>query len=362
MNFFHTFMRPIIFQFAPEFGHSMAIAALKTGLGIGQQISDKRLAVKVAGLEFPNFLGLAAGFDKNAEIPDAILRLGFGFTEVGTITPKPQAGNPKPRLFRLVEDEAVINRMGFNNQGHDSAYHRLNARKRQGIVGVNIGANKDSADRINDYSLGIKQFYDVADYFVVNISSPNTPGLRNLQAKDSLKELLSAISEARAAEKAKANSLVPVFLKIAPDLSETGLDDIADQILASDLDGVIVSNTTLSRTGLQNTSFVNEAGGLSGKPLFERSTIVLAKMRERLGKNMPIIGVGGVRDCETAIEKIKAGADLVQLYSALVYEGTTLASDILKATVKTMQKDGINSILDYRDQTTKEWAKRDIPA
>lgn len=361
MNFFRSFIRPIIFQFSPEFGHSMAVTTLKAGLGIGQQIVDKRLAVHVAGIEFPNFLGLAAGFDKNAEIINPVLRLGFGFTEIGTLTPKAQAGNPKPRLFRLVEDEAVINRMGFNNKGHEAAYRRLSARKRRGIVGVNIGANKDSANRIDDYGLGIHKFYDVADYFAVNISSPNTPGLRNLQARDSLKELLSAVSCAREEEKQKNSNHVPIFLKIAPDLSEANLDDVAEEILASDLDGLIVSNTTLSRTGLKNVDNVGETGGLSGLPLFDRSTIVLAKMREKLGNKMPIIGVGGVHDAYTAIEKIRAGADLVELYSAMVYEGAGLPSNILKSVLKMMQKDGVDSITSYRDQTTKEWAKRSIP-
>lgn len=362
MSLFHCIGRPALFMLDPERAHGMAIAALKTGLGSGQQIVDKRLHVNIAGLDFPNFLGLAAGFDKNAEVPDAVLRLGFGFVEVGTLTPKAQAGNPKPRLFRLQQDEAVINRMGFNNGGHEAAYHRLVARKRHGIVGVNIGANKDAQDRIADYVAGIHRFYAVADYFTVNISSPNTPGLRDLQARDSLMQLISAVSAARRAEKSEKAVHIPIFLKIAPDLTEEGLDDVAEALLAADFDGLIVSNTTLSRDGLKDQELASEAGGLSGRPIFERSTIVLAKMRQKLGATMPIIGVGGVRDGQTALDKIKAGADLVQLYSAMVYEGPSLAADISKSVIKTMQRDGVDTVTAYRDQTVKEWANRAIPA
>lgn len=361
MNLYRSFVRPLIFCLSPEKAHRFSILALKTGLIGGKQIDDKRLAVNVADLEFPNFLGLAAGFDKDAEVPDKVLRLGFGFSEVGTITPRPQTGNPLPRLFRLKEDEAVINRMGFNNNGHEAAHRRLVALGKCGLIGVNIGANKDSENRIVDYSRGIHCFYDVASFFTVNISSPNTPGLRSLQARDSLKELLLAVSRARAEEKQKTGRHVPIFLKIAPDLTEAGLDDVAAELLSSDIDGLIVSNTTLSRTGLKNKNFRNEAGGLSGRPLFERSTIILAKMRKRLQNNKPIIGVGGVYDEHTALEKIKAGADLVELYSAMVYEGAGLATKILTNILKIMEKEGVNTITAYRDQTTDKWADHKIP-
>lgn len=341
----------------PERAHRLAISGLKSGFSSYRKIIDTRLSIKVAGLEFENFVGLAAGFDKNAEVVDAVLRLGFGFTEIGTVTPKPQVGNPKPRLFRLIEDEAIINRMGFNNDGHQIVYDRLRSRNFTGIVGINIGANKDTVEKINDYTAGIVRFYDVADYFTVNISSPNTPGLRDLQARDSLRLLINAISQVRGEQKKQYGFSVPVFLKIAPDLTEQELDDVAEEIKLSDFDGLIVSNTTLSRQGIRNRTVINEQGGLSGRPLFERSTIVLAKMRKKLGKNIAIIGVGGVRDAYTALEKVKAGADLIQLYSGMVYEGPDLAVTIMKDILQIMLQDGVDSIKVYRDQNVEKWAK-----
>lgn len=357
MSFFRCIGRSALFMLDPEHAHRLAIVGLKSGLNGCQKVVDKRLCVNIAGLEFKNFIGLAAGFDKNAEVVDEIFRLGFGFTEIGTVTPKPQIGNPKPRLFRLKEDEAIINRMGFNNDGHQVVYDRLRICQKTGIVGVNIGANKDTVNKIDDYTVGIAHFYDVADYFTVNISSPNTPGLRNLQARDSLHLLLNAISKARKEQEKRRGFSLPLFLKIAPDLSEKELDDIAEEIKLSDFDGLIVSNTTLSRQGLNNTHFSNEEGGLSGRPLFERSTIVLAKMRQKLGKEIAIIGVGGVKDAKTALEKVKAGADLIQLYSGMVYEGPNLTITILKEILRMMQQDGVNNIKDYRDHGLEHWAK-----
>ncbi|EJF87487.1 dihydroorotate dehydrogenase [Bartonella vinsonii subsp. arupensis OK-94-513] len=361
MNFFRCIGRSALFMLDPEHAHRLAIISLKSGLNRYQKVVDKRLSVTVAGLEFENFVGLAAGFDKNAEVVDAVFQLGFGFTEIGTVTPKPQGGNPKPRLFRLKEDEAIINRMGFNNDGHHIVYSRLCACKHLGIVGINIGANKDTVDKINDYTAGIAHFYDVSDYFTINISSPNTPGLRALQARDSLHLLMNAISQARNEQKKKHGFSVPIFLKIAPDLSEKELDDIAEEMKFSDFDGLIVSNTTLSRQGLHNSFLSSEEGGLSGRPLFERSTIVLAKMRQKLGKKIAIIGAGGVRDAQTALEKVKAGADLIQLYSGMVYEGPELAITILKEILQCMQQDGVESIKAYRDHSVDHWAKRALP-
>ncbi|VEJ44963.1 quinone-dependent dihydroorotate dehydrogenase [Bartonella vinsonii] len=361
MNFFRCIGRSALFMLDPEHAHRLAIIGLKSGLNRYKKIVDKRLGVTVAGLEFENFVGLAAGFDKNAEVVDAVFQLGFGFTEIGTVTPKPQEGNPKPRLFRLKEDEAIINRMGFNNDGHHVVYSRLCACKHLGIVGINIGANKDTVDKINDYTAGIAHFYDVSDYFTINISSPNTPGLRALQARDSLHLLMNAISQARNEQKKKHGFSVPIFLKIAPDLSEKELDDIAEEMKSSDFDGLIVSNTTLSRQGVNNSFLSSEEGGLSGHPLFERSTIVLAKMRQKLGKEIAIIGVGGVRDAQTALEKVKAGADLIQLYSGMVYEGPDLAVTILKEILQCMQQDGVESIKAYRDHSVEYWAKRALP-
>ncbi|MBB4953132.1 dihydroorotate dehydrogenase [Agrobacterium vitis] len=356
-NPFKRFVRPGLFLFDAETAHGLSIAGLKTSLlPKCRVVDDPRLAQVVAGLRFPNPLGMAAGYDKNAEVADELLGLGFGFAEVGTLTPRPQGGNAKPRIFRLVRDEGIINRLGFNNEGHAAALARLKDRKgKPGVVGVNIGANKDSADRIADYVAGIRSFYGVARYFTANISSPNTPGLRDLQAKDSLAELLDAVLAARADEAAKAGHRVPVFLKIAPDLTEEGMDDIAEVVLARDLDGLIVSNTTLARDGLIETRFAGEAGGLSGKPLFARSTAVLAGMRHRVGKTLPLIGVGGVSSAETALEKIRAGADLVQLYSCMVYEGPGLPAAIVKGLSKSLDQLGIASIADVRDSRVDHW-------
>jgi dihydroorotate dehydrogenase len=353
--------RRSLFMFDPETAHGMSIAALKTGLVPTCRLkSDPRLHQTVAGLDFPNPLGMAAGYDKNAEVPEALLRLGFGFTEIGTVTPKPQPGNPRPRIFRLVEDEGVINRLGFNNEGHEAAFHRLATIRSRGLIGVNIGANKDSADRVDDYVRGIRRFYSVAGYFTANISSPNTPGLRDLQARESLAALLSAVLSARNEEALKANRKIPVFLKIAPDLTEEGMDDIAAEALAHDLDGLIVSNTTLGRDGLKDHRQAKEAGGLSGKPVFEKSTAVLARMRKRVGAAMPIIGVGGVSSAETALEKIRAGADLVQLYSSMVYEGPGLPAAILRGLLALLDRQGVTSIRELRDTRLDHWAGRKV--
>ncbi len=350
-----------LFLFDPETAHGLSITALRSGLVPACGLSaDPRLRQTVAGLDFANPLGMAAGYDKNAEVPEALIRLGFGFAEIGTVTPRPQGGNPRPRIFRLAADEAVINRLGFNNEGHAAALQRLKACSRQAMIGVNIGANKDSEDRIADYVAGIGTFYDVARYFTANISSPNTPGLRDLQARESLSALLAAVLSARDGQSARAGRRVPVFLKIAPDLTEEGLDDIAEVALAHDLDGLIVSNTTLSRDGLTDRTHAGEAGGLSGKPLFAKSTTVLAKMRKRVGEALPIIGVGGVNSAETAAEKIRAGADLVQLYSCMVYAGPGLPATIVRGLSQLCDRDRLTSIRDIRGTRTNHWADRSL--
>jgi len=350
-----------LFLFDPETAHGLSIAALRSGLMPACSLrADPRLHQTIAGLDFANPLGMAAGYDKNAEVPEALIRLGFGFAEIGTVTPRPQSGNPKPRIFRLTADDAVINRLGFNNEGHAAALQRLKACSRQSLIGVNIGANKDSEDRIADYVAGIDTFYDVARYFTANISSPNTPGLRDLQARESLSALLSAVLAARDAQAARTGRRVPVFLKIAPDLTEEGLDDIAEVALAHHLDGLIVSNTTLSRDGLTDRTQASEAGGLSGKPLFAKSTTVLAKMRRRVGEALPIIGVGGVNSAETAAEKIRAGADLVQLYSCMVYAGPGLPAAIVRGLSQICDRERLASIRDIRGTRTDDWADRSI--
>jgi dihydroorotate dehydrogenase len=348
-----------LFVFDPETAHGLSIAALKTGLVPACRLpADPRLVQTVAGIRFANPIGLAAGYDKNAEVPDAMLKLGFGFTEIGTVTPKPQAGNDKPRIFRLVEDRGVINRLGFNNEGHEAAFARLTARRNApGIVGVNIGANKDAADRVADYVAGIAKFYALATYFTVNISSPNTPGLRDLQARDSLKALLEAVLAARAEEALRHGRTVPVFLKIAPDLTEEGLDDIAAEATAHPLDGLIVSNTTLARNGLKDQAQAKEVGGLSGAPLFRRSTTVLAKVRKRVGPDLAVIGVGGVSSAADALEKIRAGADLVQLYSCMVYEGPGLPATIVKGLSSLLDREKVSSIRELRDGSLDQWAE-----
>ena len=319
------FARPFLHAFDAETAHGLTIRALSALPAGAAAVADPRLAVDAFGLRFPNPLGLAAGFDKNAEVPDAMLALGFGFTEIGTVTPKPQAGNPRPRLFRLPEDGAVINRMGFNNEGHAAALGRLAARSaRGGIVGVNIGANKDSADRIGDYVLGIAAFAGLASYFTVNISSPNTPGLRGLQSRAELEQLLARLND----ERAKHSRRPPMLLKIAPDLREDELEDIAAACSGGAVDGIIVSNTTLSRDGLRSAT-AKEQGGLSGLPLLALSTRQLARMFVLTGGKVPLVGVGGVHDGASALLKIRAGASLVQLYSALVYQGPGLVASIL---------------------------------
>lgn len=359
---FSALLRPALFCLDAEQAHGFGIKALKAGLLPAPSIkSDARLAVRAAGLAFPNPLGVAAGFDKNAEVPEALLRLGFGFTEAGTVTPKPQTGNPKPRVFRLVEDRAVINRLGFNNEGHGAAIARLASRNRSGgIVGVNIGANKDSADRMGDYVLGIRRFYPLASYFTVNISSPNTPGLRDLQARSSLAELLSKVMAERNALAGNSKP-VPVFLKIAPDLAEGDLEDVAAEVLANKVEGVIVSNTTLSRAGLKSSN-QRESGGMSGMPLFAKSTIVLAKMRKLLGPDVALIGVGGVNSAATAFSKIEAGADLVQLYTGFIFEGPGLPSAIVGGLSNQLDREGLKSICDVKGRTTDDWAARPLDA
>jgi len=369
---FYPLMRPLLFALSPEAAHSLTLAALKTGL-MRQKLhlspeAAQCLHMQVAGLNFTNPFGMAAGFDKNAQVADGVLRLGFGFTEIGTLTPRPQPGNPRPRLFRLVADAAIINRMGFNNQGHDAAYKRLSerllagSRVEGGIVGVNIGANKDSADRIADYIAGLRRFYTVADYFTINISSPNTPGLRNLQERPQLRRLLAAARQARAEAEAEYRVCRPIFLKIAPDLSEQALDDIAAEFTAAPLDGLIISNTTISRPPLKAPAAIAaQAGGLSGRPLFGLSTLILAKMRVRLGANVPIIGAGGIDSVETALAKIAAGADLLQLYSGLVYRGAALIPQLAQGLAKACAERGVKHISALRDIDAAQLAAKPLP-
>lgn len=361
MSFFETIGRKAIFTLDAETAHGVSIKALKSGIvpSCAKQHHTK-LAQNIAGIDFPNPLGLAAGYDKNAEVPDAILKLGFGFTEIGTVTPKPQSGNPKPRIFRLIEDEGVINRLGFNNQGHARALERLERRKaNDGIVGVNIGANKDSEDFSADYETGIRNFAHLASYFTVNISSPNTPGLRDLQTEDSLKLLLNKVF--KELEGAKSSHAVPVFLKVAPDLSSEEINKIAKVVSASQLSGLMVSNTTLSRHGLKNKTNKDEMGGLSGRPIFNRSTIILARFRQLLSTKIPIIGIGGIDSTDAALQKMEAGADLLQLYSSMIYKGPGLASQIVNGLSEKVDSEKLENIGEIVGRKTDAWANKKLP-
>ena len=334
-------LRPALFLLDPENGHRIGINALRAA-PLRRSPAAGKTQIEVAGIVFPNPVGLAAGFDKDAEVPDAILGLGFGFAEVGSITPLPQPGNPKPRLFRLVEDRGVINRMGFNNDGAEAALKRLERRKgRPGIVGINIGANKDSADRIADYAKMTQAMAPHASYLAVNISSPNTPGLRALQDERALTGLLDAVIAARA--EAAPNNAPPIFLKVAPDLEPADIDAIARIALDRQLGALIVSNTTISRPALRS-HHASEAGGLSGEPLRALAQERLRDFRKATGGAIPLIGVGGISSAEDAWERIRAGASLVQLYSALVYEGPGLGARIVRGIERLMERDGFTSI------------------
>lgn len=330
-------IRPLVFALDAERAHRLTVGALKLAPVLVPPKPDPRLASRLAGLDFPNPVGLAAGFDKDGEVPAAMLGLGFGFVEVGTLTPLPQAGNAKPRLFRLAADEAVINRMGFNNGGQVAAKARL-AGARNGIVGVNIGANKDSPDRVADYAAGVRAMMPVADYLTVNVSSPNTPGLRALQDAGALDALLEAVIEARGAGP-------PVFLKVAPDLEPADIDAIAQISIARGIDGLIVSNTTISRPPLRSRH-AGEAGGLSGAPLGPLALQRLKDFRAATGGAIPLIAAGGIASADDAYARIRAGASLVQLYSALVFHGPGLARRIADGLVPLLDRDGFARVAD----------------
>lgn len=335
-------IKPALFALDSETGHRLAIRSLTALPRRAPAAAGGPLAVEVAGLTFPNPVGVAAGFDKDAEVPDALLGLGFGFTEVGSITPLPQAGNPKPRLFRLVEDQAVINRMGFNNGGAEAALTRLRARAgRPGIVAVNIGANKDSADRIADYAVMARLMAPFASYLCVNVSSPNTPGLRALQDEGALSALIDAVIAAR--DEAEPSAPPPIFLKVAPDLEPADVDAIARIAIDKRLGALVVSNTTISRPALRS-HHADETGGLSGAPLRSLATQRLRDFRDATGAAIPLVGVGGIATAEHAWERIRAGAGLVQLYTAMVYEGPGLGARIVRGLEALMRRDGFASI------------------
>ena len=358
---FDAFSLPLLRWFDPEDAHRLAIQGLRLLPPVRPRPDDPKLAVRAFGLNFPNPIGMAAGFDKSAEVPDALLRLGFGFVEIGTVTPQPQTGNPRPRLFRLERDEAVINRMGFNNDGAEAVLRRLAARAHLGgIVGVNVGANKDSADRVADYVRLIETFAPVASYFTVNVSSPNTPGLRNLQQAAALDDLLAKVIDARERVRQNAGDS-PVLLKIAPDLSLAELDDVVHIARSRRVDGMIVANTTLARPStLREPDRAKEQGGLSGRPLFRLSTRMVAETYVRAEGAFPLVGVGGIDSGGAALTKIRAGASLIQLYSSLIYKGLGLVEDIKNDLASTLLRTGRDSLseivgADAATITAEDW-------
>ena len=346
---------PLLRVLDPETAHRLTIGALSIVPGREPWPDDSRLKVRALGLDFPNPVGMAPGFDKHAEAPDALLGLGFGFVEIGTVTPLPQPGNPRPRMFRLAPDEAVINRLGFNSEGETAVLARLRRRAGRGIVGVNIGANKDSPDRTADYVRLAEAMAPVASYLTANISSPNTPGLRELQRGSALDDLLARVVEVRD----RVAAIKPVLLKIAPDLALTDLDDVVSVARARRIDGMIVGNTTIGRPpSLRDQATAKEAGGLSGRPLFPLATRMLAETYVRVERAFPLIGVGGIDSGAAALAKIKAGADLVQLYSALVYRGLGLLGEIKSELLGALGRSGTLADLigvDAKYLTAQPW-------
>lgn len=335
----------------PEQAHGIALKALKLGLVPAPgDLTSSRLKTSLAGMDLPNPLGLAAGFDKNAEVLHPLARSGFGFVEVGAITPRAQPGNPKPRLFRLTEDRAAINRFGFNNEGMDAAASKLAARPKNGVIGLNLGANKDSEDRAADFAKVLAKCGPHLDFATVNVSSPNTEKLRDLQGKAALSGLLAGVIDVRE----KLDRKIPVFLKIAPDLTDAEIGEIAEVALETGISGIIATNTTLSRDGL-HSKHRDEKGGLSGAPLFEKSTRVLAKLSKLTDGDLPLIGVGGVSNAEQAYAKIKAGASAVQFYTALVYGGMGLVKEIVQGLDTLLERDGYANVAHAVGTGREEW-------
>ncbi|MCC3303257.1 quinone-dependent dihydroorotate dehydrogenase [Sneathiella sp. HT1-7] len=345
MGNFYQILRPFLFAFEAEKAHNLSIRALKNGLlpRVDNTV-DPILESKVFGLNFPNPIGLAAGYDKNGEALTALSGLGFGFLEAGSITPQPQPGNPKPRIFRLTDDEAVINRLGFNNKGLEEAARNFANKPSSLIVGANLGANKDSRDRIADYVMGMEKLAPRANYVTVNISSPNTPGLRALQGRAELEDLLGRISEKRRGMVAEGTAFFPILLKIAPDLTDADKADIAAAVLDHQIDGLVISNTTITRPESLRSPQKSETGGLSGQPLKHISLAVLKDMYQATGGKLPIVGVGGIQSAEDAYARIRAGASLLQLYSAMVYRGPYVAVEIAKGLARKLREDNLASI------------------
>ena len=337
-----SILRPFLFSLDPETAHDLAIKSLKLNPLPSKmfEVEDEQmLKIQVFGKNFPNPIGLAAGFDKSAEAYNSLLRLGFGFIEVGTVTPLEQYGNPKPRIFRLEEDKALINRLGFNNDGMKIIKERIKSNSKSGLLGVNIGPNKDTKDQKNDFCLGLKNFFDIADYITINISSPNTEGLRDFHDQEKLKDLLIALN----AIKKEKKTNIPLLLKISPDIKDNYISEIVEQATSNNISGIVLTNTTnANRNNLINKN--KEEGGLSGEPLHKISTIMIRKFYKELKGKIPIIGVGGVNSGKSAYEKIIAGASLLQLYTGFVYRGPSAAKDIKKELIQILKSEGMNNI------------------
>ena len=350
--------RPFALALDPERAHEAALRLLELGLPRpAPASSDPRLAVEAFGLHFANPVGLAAGFDKDARVPDAMLGFGFGHVEIGSVTPLPQDGNPRPRLFRLPADRAIINRMGFNSSGHAAVAARLAARKgRGGVVGVNLGANKASTDKAADFAAGVERLGEFASYLTINISSPNTPGLRDLQLPEALSRLIEQLQAARARLTARTGAKPPLIVKLAPEIAEDDLAEVVARLVGGGIDGIAIGNTTLARDGLTETALAREAGGLSGPPLFRRSNRMLARVFQLSQGKLPLIGIGGVDSGQAAAAKIAAGASLVQLYTGMIYEGPGLAGKISKHLSNELEKRGFNSVSTLRGLEAERWA------
>ena len=358
---FHV-LRPMLFALPPEEAHKLTLRSLERGLHPKPSVKDLDcLRVDAFGLHFSNPIAIAAGFDKDARVSDAVIAMGCGFAEVGTTTPKPQPGNPSPRVFRLIEDNGLINRLGFNNAGHQAALEHLSRRQRTEPLCINIGANKESDDRIKDYVIGLKTFYDLASLFMINISSPNTPGLRDLQAPDTLDALVSALMEARQALTATGKPSRPLIVKLAPDIAEDDLAPVVERLAGLSVDGIAISNTTLSRGGL-TSSHAQEAGGLSGRPVFHRATVMLARVHQLTQGKIPLVGIGGIDSGETALAKIEAGASLLQLYTGLIYRGPGLIADIKNHLAQSCRSRGAQSLSQLVGHGSETWANRSLEA
>jgi len=357
------FARPLLFALDPERAHELTLKSLEAGIYPRSFApDDARLAAQVWGLAFPNPLGIAAGFDKDARVCDSVLGMGLGFAEVGTVTPRPQEGNLRPRVFRLTADRALINRLGFNNRGHTAMLARLSRHRPRGVVGVNVGANKDSPDRAADYVEGIRRFTDVASYLAVNVSSPNTPGLRDLQAPAALDDLLARVLAARSEQVATGKPKRPIVVKLAPDIAEDDLAPVVDVLVNRAVDGIAVGNTTLSRAGVRDAALAQEAGGVSGRLLFHRSTVVLARVHRLTQGKIPLIGIGGIDSGPSAIAKIEAGATLLQLYTGLIFEGPGLIARIKRDLVRYADHRKLTRICDAAGSRAEEWAAKPVEA